>query len=93
MDVSHCWGQYKRLVGSYGADGSIYDMQSDATSILRIDPIKNKATTFRTVPDFLKKWEEGVLSIFDNLIFLLITFLSNIFKISIAQNALFLASL
>ena len=63
------WGQYKRLGGSYGVDGCIYGMQSDATLILRIDPIKNKATTFRTVQDCVNKWKEGVLSIVDNCLY------------------------
>ena len=53
------WGQYKWLGGSYGADGCIYSMPSDATSILRIDPIKNEATTFGTVPDCVNKWQGG----------------------------------
>jgi hypothetical protein len=60
------WGQYKWLGGSYGADGCIYGMPSDATSILRIDPIKNEATMFGTVPDCVNKWQGGVLSIVDN---------------------------
>ena len=59
-------GQYKRLGGSYGADGCIYGMQSDATSILRI---KNDATTFGTVPDCVNKWKDGVLSIVDNCLY------------------------
>ena len=65
------WGQYKWLGGSYGADGCIYGMPSDATSILQIDPIKNKATTFGTVPDCVNKWQGGVLSIVDNYLYAL----------------------
>lgn len=60
------WGQYKWLGGSYGADGCIYGMPSDSTSILRIDPIKNEATTFGTVPDCINKWQGGVLSNVDH---------------------------
>ena len=60
------WGQYKWLGGSYGADGCLYGMPSDSTSILRIDPITNKATTFGTVPDCINKWQGGVLSNVDN---------------------------
>jgi hypothetical protein len=41
-------------------------MPSDSTSILRIDPIKNEATTFGTVPDCINKWQGGVLSNVDN---------------------------
>ena len=58
--------QYKWLGGSYGADGCIYGMPSDATTILRIDPIKNEATTFGTVPSSINKWQGGVLSSIDN---------------------------
>lgn len=52
--------------GSYGADGCIYGMPSDSTTILRIDPIKNEATTFGTVPSSINKWQGGVLSTIDN---------------------------
>ena len=52
--------------GSYGADGCIYGMPSDATSILRIDPIKDEATTFGTVPRSINKWQGGVLSNVDD---------------------------
>ncbi len=48
---------YKWLGGSYGADGCIYGMPSDATSILRIDPITNKATTFGKVSAAKNKWQ------------------------------------
>ena len=52
--------------GSYGADGCIYGMPSDATTILRIDPIKDEATTFGTVPRSINKWQGGVLSDVDD---------------------------
>ncbi len=48
---------YKWLGGSYGADGCIYGMPSDATSILRIDPITNKATTFGRCSATKNKWQ------------------------------------
>jgi len=56
---------YKWLGGSYGADGCIFGMPSDATSILRIDPIRNEATTFGTVGSSVKKFQGGVLSSVD----------------------------
>lgn len=40
-------------------------MPSDATTILRIDPIKNEATTFGNVPSTINKWQGGVLSSID----------------------------
>ena len=40
-------------------------MPSDATSILRIDPIKNEAMTFGTVSNSINKWQGGVLSSVD----------------------------
>lgn len=40
-------------------------MPSDATTILRIDPIKNEATTFGNVPGIINKWQGGVLSSID----------------------------
>jgi len=61
--------QYKWLGGSYGADGCIYGMPSDATTILRIDPIKNEATTFGKVPNSVNKWQGGVLSSIDNCVY------------------------
>ena len=44
-------------------------MPSDATTILRIDPIKNEATTFGKVPDSVNKWQGGVLSSIDNCVY------------------------
>ncbi len=61
--------QYKWLGGSYGADGCIYGMPSDATTILRIDPIKNEATTFGIVSEKINKWQGGVLSTVDNCVY------------------------
>lgn len=60
---------YKWLGGSYGADNCIYGMPSDATSILRIDPIKNEATTFGKVGPSRNKFQGGVLSTIDNCIY------------------------
>ncbi len=48
---------------------SIYGMPSDATTILRIDPIKNEATTFGKVSDAINKWQGGVLSTVDNCVY------------------------
>jgi len=61
--------QYKWLGGSYGADGCIYGMPSDATTILRIDPITNTATTFGRVSNTNNKWQGGVLSQIDKCIY------------------------
>jgi hypothetical protein len=61
--------QYKWLGGSYGADGCIYGMPSDATTILRIDPFKNEATTFGNVPVGQNKFQGGVLSSVDNCVY------------------------
>ncbi|KAL7550333.1 hypothetical protein ACHAWF_013591 [Thalassiosira exigua] len=61
--------RYKWLGGSYGADGCIYGMPSDATSVLRIDPIANEATTFGIVPSAINKWQGGVLSDVDKCVY------------------------
>jgi len=61
--------RYKWLGGSYGADGCIYGMPSDATSILRIDPLTNQATTFGKVSNTINKWQGGVLSRVDNCVY------------------------
>lgn len=61
--------KYKWLGGSYGADGCIYGMPSDATSILRIDPFKHEATTFGKVGSSRNKFQGGVLSSIDNCIY------------------------
>jgi hypothetical protein len=44
-------------------------MPSDATTILRIDPIKNVATTFGKVSNTINKWQGGVLSAVDNCVY------------------------
>jgi len=61
--------QYKWLGGAYGADGCIYGMPSDATSILRIDPVKDEATTFAKLSDTKNKWQGGVLSPIDKCVY------------------------
>lgn len=61
--------QYKWLGGAYGADGCIYGMPSDATTILRIDPIKKEATTFGKVSSDINKWQGGVLSQIDKCVY------------------------
>lgn len=53
--------RYKWLGGSHGADGCVYGMPSDATSVLRIDPKNSKAITFGKVPIQQNKWQGGVL--------------------------------
>ena len=44
-------------------------MPSDATSILRIDPIKNEAITFGKVNKSINKWQGGVLSMVDKCVY------------------------
>ena len=44
-------------------------MPSDATSILRIDPIKHEATTFGRVSNAINKWQGGVLSSVDKCVY------------------------
>ena len=44
-------------------------MPSDATSILRIDPERNEATTFGTVDGGRNKWQGGVLSRVDGCVY------------------------
>lgn len=60
---------YKWLGGSYGADKCIYGMPSDATTILRIDPFKNEATTFGKVGASRNKFQGGVLSAVDSCVY------------------------
>jgi hypothetical protein len=54
--------KYKWLGGAYGADGCIYGMPSDASSILRIDPMTDTAITFGHVSGKMNKFQGGVLS-------------------------------
>ena len=61
--------KYKWLGGSYGADMCIYGMPSDATTILRIDPLQNEATTFGKVSASRNKFQGGVLSIVDKCVY------------------------
>jgi hypothetical protein len=60
---------YKWLGGSYGADSCIYGMPSDSTSILRICPFKNEATTFGKVSSSRNKFQGGVLSSVDKCVY------------------------
>lgn len=60
---------YKWLGGSYGADKCIYGMPSDATTILRIDPFKNEASTFGKVGASCNKFQGGVLSVVDSCVY------------------------
>ena len=60
---------YKWLGGSYGADGCIFGMPSDATTILRIDPLKNEAITFGKVDASRNKFQGGVLSVVDKCVY------------------------
>lgn len=48
---------------------SIYGMPSDATTILRINPIQHVATTFGKVSTTINKWQGGVLSKVDNCVY------------------------
>jgi hypothetical protein len=73
--------QYKWLGGAYGADGCIYGMPSDATCILRIDPLKNEATTFGKVSPLKNKWQGGVLSSVDKCVYAVPADMTNILKI------------
>lgn len=69
--------RYKWLGGAYGADGCIYGMPSDATSILRIEPHEQAnqtvATTFGNVnipnTSAVNKWQGGVLSPMDGCVY------------------------
>mmetsp|Transcript_25075 Transcript_25075/g.37500 ORF Transcript_25075/g.37500 Transcript_25075/m.37500 type:complete len:560 (-) Transcript_25075:210-1889(-) len=78
--------QYKWLGGSVGADGCIYGMPSDATTILRIDPIKNQATTFGSVSKTINKWQGGVLSNVDNCVYAVPADMDCVLKIDTDPN-------
>jgi DNA-binding beta-propeller fold protein YncE len=54
--------KYKWLGGALGADGNIYGMPSDATSILRIDTETNSVTTFGRISGEKNKYQGGTLS-------------------------------
>ncbi len=80
-DESTLGQQYKWLGGAYGADGCIYGMPSDATCILRIDPLKNEATTFGRVSPLKNKWQGGVLSSVDKCVYAVPADMDNILRI------------
>lgn len=77
---------YKWLGGSYGADSCIYGMPSDATSILRIDPFKNEATTFGKVSSSRNKFQGGVLSSVDKCVYAVAADADCILKIDTDPN-------
>ena len=52
--------RYKWLGGALGADGNVYNMPSDASSILVIDTKTDMATTFGYVEEGKNKWQGGV---------------------------------
>jgi hypothetical protein len=54
--------RYKWLGGSLGADGNIYGMPSDASSILRIDTESDDVTTFGRVSEEKNKYQGGTLA-------------------------------
>jgi len=54
--------RYQWLGGCIGADGNIYGIPSDSTSILKIDPRTDHVTTFGHVTSQKNKWQGAVLS-------------------------------
>lgn len=91
--------RYKWLGGAYGADGCIYGMPSDASSILRIDPHhpdnRAVATTFGNVnvndcnasPSvLLNKWQGGVLSPTDGCVYAVPANANTVLKIDTNPN-------
>jgi hypothetical protein len=67
-DDSHCC-RYQWLGGCIGANGCIYGVPSDATSILKIDPFTDRVTTFGHVSAQKNKWQGAVLSPIDGCIY------------------------
>ena len=61
-------------------------MPSDATTILRIDPIKNEATTFGRVPATRNKWQGGVLSSIDKCVYAVPADHSSVLRIDTELN-------
>lgn len=59
-------------------------MPSDATTILKIDPVKNEATTFGRVPGSVNKWQGGVLSSVDDCIYAVPADYSSVLRIDTA---------
>jgi hypothetical protein len=64
-----CFFRYQWLGGCIGADGCIYGIPSDSTSILKIDPVTDHVTTFGRVPAQKNKWQGAVLSPIDGCIY------------------------
>jgi len=60
---------YKWLGGSLGADGNIYAMPADTSSILKIDTTTDHCSTFGFVGKEKNKWQGGVLSKSDGSIY------------------------
>lgn len=60
---------YKWLGGSVGADGNIYAMPADTSSVLKIDTKTDHCSTFGTVGTEKNKWQGGVLSEKDGCIY------------------------
>ena len=61
-------------------------LQSDATSILRIDPFKNEATTFGKVSSTRNKFQGGVLSSVDKCVYAVAADADCILKIDTDPN-------
>lgn len=64
-----CCLRYQWLGGCIGADGCIYGIPSDSTSILKIDPVTDHVTTFGRVSAQKNKWQGAVLSPIDSCIY------------------------
>jgi hypothetical protein len=60
---------YKWLGGSVGADGNIYAMPADSSSILKIDTTTDHCSSFGFVGTDKNKWQGGVLSHSDGCIY------------------------
>jgi len=61
--------KYKWLGGSVGADGNIYAMPADASTILKINVTNDHCSTFGNAGTDKNKWQGGVLSESDGSIY------------------------
>ena len=54
-------GKYKWGGGAIGPDGRIYAIPSDATAVLRIDPVTEDVQTLGDVAPTKNKWQNGIV--------------------------------
>lgn len=55
-------GEYKWGGAAVDGNGIVWGIPSDATTVLRVDPVTSKVTTLGKLSEWRNKWQGGVLA-------------------------------